>query len=356
MKFSKLKKNAVLAALCLLLGTVPVYSEESAYDETYDESDLEYFYWDLSYHSYKAYAEYKADSLYDAGYTEDAFWYYRSLAYFYPKYYKGWWGIIRCFSGNFKNLDFVDSEILIEKLEKSDFKSAKKKNETDVLTQWNNELPAIQKARNERAELEAKKRADNSYNMKYVRHDGVLEQYNGSDPEVIIPEDVTVIGQGAFRQTSISRVVFHKNVKEIQKDAFANCGSLKSISIPSTVKVIGEGAFRQCMNLESVELPGTLEKIPNKLFQGCKRLTNVQIGKGTKEIGVSCFTSCESLSAVTIPSTVTKIGDFAFSACPKLTTLSIMSDNVTVGKRSFYGTHLEDKEKLIQRFGEEAFK
>ena len=34
------------------------FAEESSYDETYDESDLVYFYWDLSYASYKAYAEY----------------------------------------------------------------------------------------------------------------------------------------------------------------------------------------------------------------------------------------------------------------------------------------------------------
>lgn len=355
MVLTKIKKIVVLAAIVFLFSGSQVFSEESLYDETYDESDLVYFYWDLSYLSYKAYAEYRADSLYDTGNTEDAFWYYRSLTYFYPKYYKGWWGIIRCFSGNFKNLDFVDSELLIEKLEKSDYKSARKKNETDVLLQWKNELPEIQKARKERAELEAQKRADNFYNMKFIRHNGVLEQYTGSDPEVIIPEDVTVIGQGAFRQTNITRVVFHKNVVEIQKDAFANCNSLKSISIPSTVKVIGEGAFRQCMNLETVEIPGTLEKIPNKLFQGCKRLSNVQIGNGIKEIGGS-FTGCESLKAITIPSSVTKIGDFAFSACPKLTTITIMSDKVIVGKRAFYGTQLEDKEKLIKRFGEEAFK
>lgn len=350
----KLLKTLALAALGFTLFSFSAYSDESSYDETYDESDLVYFYWDSSYNSYKAYAEYKADFLYESGNTEDAFWYYRVLAYFYPRYYKGWWGIIRCFSGDFENLDFVDSEILISKLEKSDFKSAKKKNENDVLVQWNKELPAIQKARKERAELEAKKRADNLYNMKFVRHNGVLEQYNGSDPEVIIPEDVTVIGQAAFRQTCVSKVVFHKNVTEIQKDAFANCGSLKSISIPSTVKVIGEGAFRQCMNLESVELPGSIKKLPNNLFQGCKRLTNVQIGRGTEEIGKS-FTSCESLAAITIPSSVTSIAEFAFSGCTKLTAISIMNDKVTVGKRTFFGTHLENKDAFVARFGEAAF-
>ena len=137
-------------------------------------------------------------------------------------------------------------------------------------------MPSITKAREERAAAEKRKRSDNLYNMKFVRHDGILEQYNGSDSEVIIPLDVTVIGPAAFRNTSVSRIVFHENVMEIGKDAFANCGSLKSIVIPDTVKIIGEGAFRQCMNLESAVIPGSIEVLPNNLFQGCSRLSSVQ--------------------------------------------------------------------------------
>lgn len=320
----------------------------------FTDDDIIYFYWEPSYSSYQLYTEYKADSSYDMGEVNDALWYYRNLTYFYPDYYKGWWGIIRCYSDNFKNLDFVDSEVYIEKLKKSDYMTYGKKEGQAVLDKWEKDLPAITKARKIRAEEEAKKRADNFYNMKFVRHNGVLEQYNGSDPEVIIPEDVTVIGQGAFRQTCVERVVFHKGVKEIQKDAFANCGKLKEIVIPSTVKVIGEGAFRQCMNLVSVQIPGSIEKLPNNMFQGCARLQNVTIENGVKEIG-KAFVSCETLSSILIPKSVTTIGDFAFSNCGKLKTVTIMSNKVTVGKRAFYATKLEDKDKLIERFGAQIF-
>lgn len=346
-------KKIILILLSLFLS-MTLFAENSSYDETYDESDLVYYYWDSSYVSYYLYAEYRADSLYSAGFTEDAFWYYRCLAYFYPLDYKGWWGIIRCYSGNFDNLDFVDSEILIEKLRNSNYSKKGLKEGINVLEKWDKELPAITKARAERAAAEEKKRNDNFYNMKFVRNNGVLEQYNGSDPEVIIPSDVTVIGPGAFRNAKINRVVFHDKVVEIGKDAFANCNSLKSIVIPSTVKTIGEGAFRQCMNLESVEIPGSIKVLPNNLFAGCKRLKNVQISKGVQQI-MKSFTGCETLTAITIPPTVNSIGDFAFSACTNLKTISIMNNKATLGKRALYGTQIENKEELIQKFGSAVF-
>ena len=339
----------LLISICFCL-----IGEPSRYGKTYDQSQLKYYYWDRSYTSYYFYAEHRADSLYKAGFPENAFYYYRSLAYFYPLSYKGWWGIIRCFSGNFENLDFQDSEILIEKLRNSNYKEVGLNEGINVLELWEKQLPSITKAREERAAAEKRKRSDSLYNMKFVRHDGILEQYNGSDSEVIIPLDVTVIGPAAFRNTSVSRIVFHENVMEIGKDAFANCGSLKSIVIPDTVKIIGEGAFRQCMNLESAVIPGSIEVLPNNLFQGCSRLSSVQIEDGVGEIQKS-FVGCKKLSAITIPASVLKIGDFAFSACTELKTISIMSDSVIIGRRALYGTHLENKDELVERFGAECF-
>ena len=79
-----------------------------------------------------------------------------------------------------------------------------------------------------------KKRAANFYNMKFVRKDGVLTQYNGSDEDIIIPADVTNIGDAPFRQNP----------------------QLKRVIIHNSVKTIGEGAFRDCHNLTSIEMPG----------------------------------------------------------------------------------------------------
>ena len=45
-----------------------------------------------------------------------------------------------------------------------------------------------------------------------------------------------------------------------------------------------------------------------------------------------------------------------FIACVmNLKTISIMNKNATVGKRTFYGTHLENKDDMVKRFGETAF-
>lgn len=108
------------------------------------------------------------------------------------------------------------------------------------------------------------------------------------------------------------------------------------------------------MNLESAVIPGSIEVLPNNLFQGCSRLSSVQIEDGVGEIQKS-FVGCKKLSAITIPASVLKIGDFAFSACTELKTISIMSDSVIIGRRALYGTHLENKDELVERFGAECF-
>jgi len=313
--------------------------------------DVVFCYYDNNYDSYLTYAEYKADVLFSQGEVNDALWYYRNLSYFYPSYYKGWYGIIRCFSRDFENLNFSDSEKYIEKLRLC---KNKPNDVQELLSKWDASWPEIQKQREIFKQEQDKKRADHFYNMKFIRHDGVLEQYTGSDTEVIIPSDVTVIGQAAFRNTPVKTIVFHDKVTEIQKDAFAMCGNLQSVVIPSTIKKLGEGVFRQCNNLESVEIPSSIKIIPNNCFAGCGKLKTVSIENGVQEIDKG-FTGCSSLSAILVPPSVLKINDFAFSGCTNLKTLTYMNENIQFGRRSLYGTHLENKDQFVEKFGASVF-
>jgi len=322
---------------------------------SFSDDDIIYFYWDPGYSSFQSYYEYKADALYEQGEVNDSLWYYRVLSDFYPLYYKGWYGIIRCYSQDFKNFDFINSEKYIEKLEKTMSGSGKDLSAA-VLAAFKKQWPQVQESRKKREAEDAKKRTDNFYNMNFVRKNGILEKYNGSDTDVIIPSDVTIIGDAAFRQSSsIERIVFHSGVTEIGKNAFANCSNLREVIIPSTVKRIGDGAFRDCFVLESVEIPGSVEILPPNLFAACKNLKTVTINNGVREIG-KAFTGCTSLSTLLIPKTVTKITEFAFSGCSNLKVITILNADVSIGKRAFYGCPLETKETLIQKYGETIFK
>lgn len=109
-----------------------------------------------------------------------------------------------------------------------------------------------------------------SGNKDFVIENGVLEDYKGSDTDIVIPEGVTAIGYIAFQ----------------------SCKFLKSVDIPDGVTIIGERAFDNCTRLSSINIPD-----------------------GVTSIGDKAFYNCQSLKSITIPDSVKSIGDFAFMYC-----------------------------------------
>lgn len=91
----------------------------------------------------------------------------------------------------------------------------------------------------------------------FIIRGGVLEKYNGSSTEAIIPNSVTHIGESAFE----------------------NCKGLTSVSIPNTVVEIGNKAFYGCESLTGVELPSSLTSVGIEAFANCKKLETVSYPK-----------------------------------------------------------------------------
>ena len=92
----------------------------------------------------------------------------------------------------------------------------------------------------------------NSNHSKYCVVDGVLFSADttmliafpalSKRDRYIVPKQVKVIGEGAFRNAKISSLVLPDGLKIIQDDAFAYCDNLKRIDIPLTVERI-EGKY-----------------------------------------------------------------------------------------------------------------
>ena len=110
-------------------------------------------------------------------------------------------------------------------------------------------------------------------NEEFVIKKGVLEEYNGTDEVVTVPEGVHVIGYGAFQPNlemdgeaeRLKKVILPETVWRIAENAFWFCYGLKEVELPSSLEVIGRGAFEYC-DLKQINLPDGLISIEERAF------------------------------------------------------------------------------------------
>ena len=131
---------------------------------------------------------------------------------------------------------------------------------------------------------------------------------------VTIPDSVTEIEEGAFKECkNLSSVTFPNSLTKIGDSAFADCGNLLSVVIPDSVTDLGVSAFKECQNLSSVTLSNNLTEISSQTFAGCSSLTAITIPNSVKSIGYCAFSGCDKLSSITLPDSTT-IREQAFLA------------------------------------------
>ena len=126
-----------------------------------------------------------------------------------------------------------------------------------------------------------------------------------------------------------------EGAKVIEKKAFSECNSLKSVIIPNSVTIIEEWAFLGCYSLRSIDIPDSVTKMGVSAFRHCNSLKSVNISGGVTSIGDSAFDNCESLKTINIPDSVTSIGDFAFSDCGSLKSINIPESVTSIGNCAF---------------------
>lgn len=166
--------------------------------------------------------------------------------------------------------------------------------------------------------------------------ENILYVYRGNSVEVVIPEEVEIIAENAFKDCSnIKSIVVPENVNCIESSAFEGCSKLEKINIPRGVKRIGGYAFHQCTRLNKVDLPEGIEYISSGLFRGCSSLESVIIPNEVGYIDYSAFESCTNLEQIVIPMGVITICPEAFRYCSNLKSVIIAESVVNFGRDAF---------------------
>ena len=154
--------------------------------------------------------------------------------------------------------------------------------------------------------------------------------------EVVIPEGITKIGVGAFRDTGITKVVIPSTVTDIDEYAFYGCKKLETVIFLCDLKEIPAYAFYGCTKLTNAQIPASVEYIGSYSFRGTD-IRSLTISENVVEIGTEAFRDCDALVELNFAkqSVLHTIGQAAFGGCLSLKSVE-MPDTVKVLKNSAF--------------------
>ena len=126
---------------------------------------------------------------------------------------------------------------------------------------------------------------------------------------------VTITERAAYGDTALTELVFPEDSKVsfIGHDAFKNCTSLESVTIPASVKHMDQAVFAGCASLSSVTFnTKNLESLGGVTFMGCTSLESITLPEGMTTLYGYEFYNCTKLKNVYLPDTMTDIAADAF--------------------------------------------
>ena len=128
-----------------------------------------------------------------------------------------------------------------------------------------------------------------------------------------LPDSVKTVGESAFYLCKgFTGLKLSASLTKIEERSFAHMYGLKTeVVIPEGVTEIGEGAF-SCSYMPSVRLPSTLKKIEKQAFMYAHNLTKITLPDGLETIGDEAFSGCRFKKAIVLPASIKSIGKKAF--------------------------------------------
>ncbi len=175
--------------------------------------------------------------------------------------------------------------------------------------------------------------------------------------DVTLPDNIDGMGNGVFKNSSVTAANIPLSLSIVPKETFLNCERLRSIYIHENIEYIRENSFDGCTELESISfsegctglkisqyafngsglkevvLPDNTT-VQSFAFQNCQALEGLDIGSNTS-VSSNAFRFCTSLETVTAGSG-SELGDNAFMDCTSLKNVNY-DTSVNINGNAFNG-------------------
>ncbi len=175
--------------------------------------------------------------------------------------------------------------------------------------------------------------------MSSDRNLDLMDEATGS---IVIPQNVTKIGAGAFRDVpGLRSIVIPGTVKEIGEHAFSGNPTLENVIIEEGVEKIGDFAFQSCLALKTIKIADSVSEIGSTCFQSCKFLVEINFPKSLKIVPYRMLSDCHSLIEIEVPEGIETITGAAFEYCMNLQKITLPASLT-----SFDGSALTGNNKL----------
>ena len=176
-----------------------------------------------------------------------------------------------------------------------------------------------------------------------VTHPYNIIYYTSTDGNIVKPFNESAFGANIISNEyndGLGKIVFDSPVMRIGNNAFYECKTLRSMTIPESVISIGDNAYYYCSALGNVRLSDATLTIGKRAFYKCGNL-NIKLTNKITSIGDEAFRYAFRNTIIEIPASVKQIGEsaFSFSGISKI----ILNDGlVSIGDDAFWASDLSE--------------
>ena len=155
---------------------------------------------------------------------------------------------------------------------------------------------------------------------------------------ISLPEGLKYIGEGAFTGNNKMVAELPASVSYIGANAFHITKAPTNTSLPDSLRTLEPEAFRAAKGLTQMSIPGYITNIPDYCFAACSNITSLELNDNIENIGKFAFNWLRALKIVILPASLKSIGKYAFSQCLNLRTVyALMKTPCTLGDYAFGG-------------------